>query len=105
MTQHAIDRARERYGVTLTRDDLAAIGADIVAGRAVYLGPSVLDREMWQVHVARINFDVPVVWASRGRAVITVLPPTADQVAALVKSDQRDAAFAARRRGARARSR
>ena len=35
MTQHAMDRARERYGIELTEADLEAIRTQIDAGQSV----------------------------------------------------------------------
>jgi hypothetical protein len=37
MTRHAIARAKERFGLDLTEADMAAIRADIAAGRALLL--------------------------------------------------------------------
>lgn len=97
MTKHAIERARERYGIRLTDRDLAAIAEDILAHRAEWLRDQYGGRSIWRVHIARLNFDVPVVFHRETRAIVTVLPPRLDQCAPTAR-EIRDARFAQQRR-------
>lgn len=80
MTRHALDRARERYGVTLSSEELAGLAGKIVLGEAEFLGPANKGAERWRVFCARINFAIPVVFDPRRRWIITVLSPLEDQV-------------------------
>lgn len=75
MTQHAIDRARERYGLELTEQDIEALRGALVAGRAVLL-KQMPDgyRHMMAMLGERALI---VVWHPERQAIITVLPKNA----------------------------
>ena len=69
---HAIVRARERYGVEISLDDLGRAQADIAAGKSILLR-KVHDKSE---HILRVKgVPVRVVVAANGH-IMTFLPPT-----------------------------
>lgn len=77
---HAITRARERYGLELTIDDLNRIAADIAAGKTMKLG-SQPDGSMRH---AVLCGDRALIVVSK-HVVLTVLPKERRQLPAGVK--------------------
>lgn len=76
-SDHAIERARERYGLETTQDDWreAAISImDTVAGkpRAMLLRRWPRQQELWLLHVRGVA--VQAIWASDTASFVTVFP-------------------------------
>ena len=72
-TKHLIERALERYGVTLTEDDLFAIGAQIVEGKdARFVRNARLGGETWVVQYKGTRFRVK--WDGVALYILTFLP-------------------------------
>jgi hypothetical protein len=69
---HAQQRARERYGVTLTGPDLAALVRQIQTGTAVYQGRRSIRASYWRVTLPDGRV-VPVVYDCRRHHIITFL--------------------------------
>lgn len=72
--QHAIDRARERYGLTLTADDLGQIGADIRAKKSMIVARQDNGREIHVVRTGPHQQLARVLWAPADGVVVTFLP-------------------------------
>ena len=73
MTQHALQRAAERAGLTMTPHDLATVSGLIEHGAAAYVADdSNPHRTHWVVPFA--GRSLPVVYDERGGAIVTVLP-------------------------------
>ncbi len=72
MTQHAIDRAKERYGLDLTPVDLKSISQKIKSGAAV-LQSQKEDGAIW---IVKWKDQVLRVFLSFTGFVVTVLPQT-----------------------------
>lgn len=75
-TQHAIDRALERYGVLLDADDIETLVMDIIASvdgdpRAILMDQS-NGIEVWWVKVR--GHDMRVVYGPVTASIVTVLP-------------------------------
>lgn len=69
---HAIERARERYGLELCDEDLRVIAARIGDGRSVHLGTSGNGGERHAL--AYGGKTVVVVWLPAVEAIATFLP-------------------------------
>lgn len=72
---HAIRRARERYGFTVTLQELAHITARVLAGDCVVMGPSKNGREGDVVRIDLREQDVFLVFDFDLREVCTFLLP------------------------------
>lgn len=72
MTQHAIERAKERLGIDVTLDDLAAAVASLgKSPRAVLVARQAGGRQMWMVPLKGVMAGIVV--QVRDGAVLTVM--------------------------------
>lgn len=71
---HIIQRARERYGLELTPDDVCWIKRAILRGRSVRLERKPNGSETHLVAVPRHNRVVKAVWIPATELVVTVVP-------------------------------
>lgn len=69
---HAIQRARERYGINLTRDDLSTLKGRIAAGEGVLVAKTDDGGKVWMIKTHGVVARVAV---SRMGSVTTFLPP------------------------------
>lgn len=73
MSRHALARAKERYGVSFSYSDLAAIVGIIKSGLAVFRGDGGEFRELYDVQYHGRKFRV--VFGKVTQNIVTFLPP------------------------------
>jgi len=71
---HAITRARERYNLDLTVDDLLAICRLIRNGHRLYLRPA--DDGCEECVVSYAGVWLPLIWSIEKQWIVTILPAT-----------------------------
>lgn len=105
MTRHAIARARERYGVELSEDDLAALEEDIREGRSLLMGWET--RKRWKErHVVRLGGHyLLAAWDRATEKIFTFLPADNMQPGAATRGYQAAAKKAGRNPNRRRRKR
>ncbi|MBR0682761.1 hypothetical protein GXW74_19875 [Roseomonas eburnea] len=74
VTDHAIERARQRLGRTLRRDEWNALLLAVVERRALLLATRPGGKEIWLASVGEV--PVRVVWAPDTAIIVTILPDT-----------------------------
>lgn len=75
MTAHAIDRARERFGVELCLAEVRWLGRKIMRGESLLLHRQTRHGVVKELHIVRHGeIELPAVWCPETRAVVTFLP-------------------------------
>ena len=69
---HAIERAKERYGITLQFDDLGALQEQIATRAATFLGYLPRGAECWRVDHNGVG--MAAVWSPLAQRIITFRP-------------------------------
>ncbi len=93
-TEHAFQRAQERYGMTLLPQDMADILAACLAGDA----PVMRHNAVTAIHVVRHRNTRFVVAVRYQKLIITFLPPNGDRADLAPRPKTRDGGRAAARR-------
>jgi hypothetical protein len=76
---HVITRAAERYGVTLSLDDVRNLGVYIRMGNGIEFERE--GRATSKVFVKTdCGIELPVVWSRQKQIIVTVLPPESAEV-------------------------
>jgi hypothetical protein len=75
LTKHAIAQARLRYGIELSKSDLAHVKHQIQSGISVFLERTSLNRTVHRVTIKEKSLIA--VWDKQRSCVITFLPPDA----------------------------
>lgn len=74
MIVHAQKRAKERYGVELSSNELRAMEQTIISRGARYVGGAMGGCSRYAVWCPSLERDITVVWNHKDRRIITVLP-------------------------------
>ena len=77
---HAIIRAKRRYGLDLSMDDLQAMAEEIALGHATQMKRLSPERSLELVFCAKAGRALPVIYQIPTQRIVTVLPATAAQV-------------------------
>jgi hypothetical protein len=96
MTKHAIDRAKQRYGIELSEDEVARMAALCRDGGAYFLEMRPPSGEVYRVPSR--NGTLCVVYVRKSDKIVTVLPTAGHLLNEVIHSELHDMGYARMRR-------
>ncbi len=82
MTKHAVERARERYGVHLSGSEMMRFARLIANGETILLHRERKRGVAKELHIIQHGgIDLPAMWCPETRAIVTFLPPECTEIA------------------------